>query len=43
MEVIRDPYSNAGEGETRLTWIALWDLYAAFREAAYYRAKVRMA
>ena len=37
LEVIRDIYTRAGQGGVVLTWITLWDLYAAFRSAAYAR------
>ena len=36
LEVIRDIYSQASQGVV-LTWVALWDLEAAFRSAAYQR------
>ena len=37
LEVIRDIYSKASEGGVVLTWVALWDLQAAFRADAYER------
>lgn len=37
LEVIRDPYSQAGNGQVVLTWITLWDAYMAFRAGAYKR------
>ena len=36
LEVIRDIYSQASQGVV-LTWVALWDLEAVFRSAAYAR------
>ena len=42
LEVIRDIYSVASQG-VRLTWVALWDLQAAFRSAAYSRVAFRLA
>ena len=42
LEVIRDPYSKASQGVV-LTWVALWDLQAAFRTAAYVRTSFRLA
>ena len=43
MEIIRDPYSKAGEGKTVITSVLLWDMYAAFRSAAYAGAKSKVA
>ena len=42
LEVIRDPYSKASQGVV-LTWVALWDLQAAFRSAAYKRVAFKLA
>ena len=42
LEVIRDIYSQASTG-VKLTWVALWDLQAAFRAAAYSRVPFRLA
>ena len=42
LEVIRDIYSQASVG-VRLTWVALWDLQAAFRASAYRRVAFRLA
>ena len=41
LEVIRDPYSKASQGVV-LTWVALWDLQAAFRSAAYKRVAFKL-
>ena len=43
LEVIRDPYSGAASGQIRLTWVVLWDFYAAFRAAAYSRIAFKHA
>ena len=43
LEVIRDIYTKASSGQISLTWVALWDLYAAFRMAAYKRASFKLA
>ena len=43
MEVIRDPFSGAGDGLVLLTWVALWDAYTAFRKAAYTRVSLKLA
>lgn len=37
MQIIRDPYTNAGEGKTALTYVQLWDCYTALRQRAYSR------
>ena len=42
LEVIRDIYTQASQG-VKLTWVALWDLQAAFRSAAYSRVAFRLA
>ena len=42
-EAIRDPYTGATEGTTRLILAVLWDLYAAFRADAYKRVHFRLA
>lgn len=42
LEVVRDPFTDAGQGRVILTWVALWDLYAAFRSAAYARLTFRL-
>ena len=42
LEVIRDIYSQASQGVV-LTWVALWDLEAAFRSAAYKRIAFKVA
>lgn len=43
MEIIRDPYTDAASGRTRLTLVILWNLYAAFRTAAYARVAFKLA
>ena len=43
LEVIRDIYSRAGQGGVVLTWISLWDVYTAFRAAAYRRVAFKFA
>lgn len=43
LELIRDPYTKAGEGEVSLTWITLWDAYVAFRADAYKRVDFKLA
>ena len=43
MELIRDPYSKAGEGKTMITSTLLWDLYSGFRAAAYKGAKAKVS
>ena len=43
LELIRDIYTRAGEGETVLTWIALWDAKAAHRAGAYKRLKFNIS
>ena len=35
LEVIRDPYTKAGQGGVILTWVVLWDAVVGFRSAAY--------
>ena len=42
VELIRDPYTNAGAG-VRLTWLVLWDASVAFRAAAYKRVAFKLA
>ena len=42
LEIIRDVFSQASQGVV-LTWVALWDLEAAFRSAAYKRIAFRHA
>ena len=42
LELVRDVYSRAKQGEVILTWIALWDLYAALRTGAYIRGAVKV-
>ena len=42
LDVVRDIYSQASQGVV-LTWVALWDLEAAFRSAAYKRIAFRHA
>ena len=37
LSVIRDIYSLAAKAETRLTYVALWDAFTAFRPDAYNR------
>lgn len=41
LEVIRDIYSQASQGVV-LTWVALWDLEAAFRSTAYARVAFKV-
>ena len=41
LEVIRDIYTKASQGVV-LTWVALWDLQAAFRSAAYTRVAYKL-
>lgn len=43
LEVIRDIFSGAAEGRVTLTWVVLWDFYAAFRTGAYRRIGVRIS
>ena len=43
LELIRDPFTKAGDGEVVLTWISLWDAYMAFRQAAYKRVAFKLA
>ena len=43
LELVRDVYTRAKQGEVVLTWIALWDLYAALRSGAYIRGAVKLA
>lgn len=43
LEVIRDPYSDAANGQVALTWVTLWDAYMAFREGAYKRREWKLA
>ena len=43
LEVIRDIYTRAGQGEVVLTWVSLWDAYTAFRTAAYARVAFKLA
>ena len=43
MELLRDPYTKAGESKTIVTAVMLWDLYAGFRSAAYQGAKAKLA
>lgn len=43
LEVIRDVYTRAAEGEIILTWIVLWDARTAFRSGAYRRAAYQLA
>ena len=42
LDIIRDIYTQASQGVV-LTWVALWDLEAAFRSAAYKRIAFRHA
>ncbi len=42
LELIRDPYSKASQGVV-LTWVALWDMEAAFRSGAYKRVSFKLA
>ena len=42
LEVIRDIYTQASVGVV-LTWVALWDLEAAFRAGAYKRVAFQVA
>ena len=42
MELIRDPYSKAGEGKTVITSVLLWDAFCGFRSAAYAGAKSKV-
>lgn len=43
MELIRDPYSKAGESKTIITAVALWDLWSGFRSNAYKGIKAKLA
>ena len=43
IELIRDPYTKAGESKTIVTAVMLWDLYAGFRNAAYKGLKAKLA
>ena len=40
LELVRDIYTKAAEGQIILTWIMLWDAVVAFREAAYQQVSV---
>ena len=42
LELIRDPYSNAGKGQVRLTAIAFWS-FKVLREAGWNLWKVKTA
>lgn len=42
LEIIRDPYTKASQGVV-LTWVALWDAYAALRTAAYKQIDVQVS
>ena len=42
IELIRDQYSKASQGVV-LTWITLWDAYAALREDAYARVALKVS
>ena len=43
LELIRDIYTKAGEGQVILTWTALWDAETAYRPGAYQRVKFKLA
>ena len=43
IELIRDPYTKAADGQVALTVISLWDCYTAFRAGAYKRLKIKLA
>ena len=43
LELIRDIYTKAGEGQVILTWTALWDAETAYRSGAYQRVKFKLA
>ena len=43
LQVIRDIYTNAADGQVNLTWITLWDCYTAFRPNAYKRVAFQLA
>lgn len=43
LEVIRDIYTKAAEGTVALTWVSLWNVYAAFRQGAYKRVSFKLA
>lgn len=43
LEVVRDIYTGAAQGEVALTWIVLWDCYTAFRADAYKRVAFKLA
>ena len=43
LEIIRDPYSQAGQGRVVLTWVSMWDAYMAFRSGAYKRIAFKFA
>ena len=43
IELIRDPYTKAGESKTIITAVMLWDLYSGFRSAAYKGDKAKLA
>lgn len=43
MELIRDPYSNAAEGQCALTAVALWNCVTAFRAGAYARVDLKVS
>ena len=42
MELIRDPYTKAGESKTVVTAVALWDCYTAFRLESYKGIKAKL-
>ena len=42
LALIRDPYSEAAQGRTILTYIMLWDAFTAFRADAYARVSFQI-
>ena len=43
MELIRDPYTKAGESKTIITAVALWDAFCGFRPNSYKGIKAKLA
>ena len=43
LELVKDIYTKAGEGQVILTWTALWDAETAYRSGAYQRVKFKLA
>ena len=43
LQIIRDNITDAAEGRTLLTYIMLWDVYMAYRLAAYKRISFKVS